>query len=399
MLLLDHRCPRKIARRLVPVVAALACALGSAAPTLAQSSSSSVPDNFFAMNWDILLAAKHSPSSQNVQFGHMAAAGVEAVRALFIWSDAQPDKGGGYSFAQTDALVRLAAEHNLSLLPTVMYAPTWAAISSAPGAPPRHPADYAAYLTALIGRYGPGGSFWSDNPDLPAMPIRAWQVWNEENLGYQFSLHRGEDYGPIYARLLKVSYKAIKQADPGAQVVLGGIANDTPAIIEHLYKSGIHGYFDIVDIHPYTTTARGVYELTAETRAKMRANGDGRKPIWVGELGLPASKGRDNSKNLVQTTDKGMAKFLTGAYTELIHAIHSLGVARVYWYDWASQYKDKKGQFFDYAGLVQWRVGQVSKPRPAFKDYVELARKYEGCQKTTTAQCVQPSNPYYPSGG
>ena len=27
----------------------------------------------------------------------------------------------------------------------------------------------------------PEGSFWSEHPELPALPIRAWQIWNEQN--------------------------------------------------------------------------------------------------------------------------------------------------------------------------------------------------------------------------
>ena len=28
---------------------------------------------------------------------------------------------------------------------------------------------------------GPGGEFWAQHPEVPADPIRAWQIWNEQN--------------------------------------------------------------------------------------------------------------------------------------------------------------------------------------------------------------------------
>ena len=43
-------------------------------------------------------------------------------------------------------------------------------------------ADFGRFVAALIGRYGPEGSFWTGNPSLPKRPIEAWQLWNEPNL-------------------------------------------------------------------------------------------------------------------------------------------------------------------------------------------------------------------------
>ena len=86
---------------------------------------------------------------------------------------------------------------------------------------PRRSAPYAAYLTALVGRYGPKGSFWRENPRIPKMPIRTWQIWNEPNLAYYWR----QPFAATYVSLLKVAHAAIKQADPGAKVVLGALTN------------------------------------------------------------------------------------------------------------------------------------------------------------------------------
>ena len=38
------------------------------------------------------------------------------------------------------------------------------------------------YLAALVERYGPDGTFWTDHPELPKHPLREWQIWNEPHL-------------------------------------------------------------------------------------------------------------------------------------------------------------------------------------------------------------------------
>ncbi len=41
---------------------------------------------------------------------------------------------------------------------------------------------WSTFLRDAVERYGPEGSFWEENPDLPFLPIRSWEIWNEENI-------------------------------------------------------------------------------------------------------------------------------------------------------------------------------------------------------------------------
>ncbi len=66
---------------------------------------------------------------------------------------------------------------------------------------------------------GPTASFWAENPEVPKRPIRVWQIWNEENFKYFVARPNPAEYG----KLVKISYAAIKGADPGAKIVLGGM--------------------------------------------------------------------------------------------------------------------------------------------------------------------------------
>ena len=78
---------------------------------------------------------------------------------------------------------------------------------------------WAAFMTAAVARYGPSGSFWSEHPGIPQRPIRSWQIWNEPNFKYFIARPNPAEYG----KLVKISYTALKAADPGAQVVLAGL--------------------------------------------------------------------------------------------------------------------------------------------------------------------------------
>jgi hypothetical protein len=239
-------------------------------------------------------------------------------------------------------------------------------------APPREPSEYAAYLTALVGRYGPGGTFWNERPELPRLPIRAWQIWNEPHLPFQWTVGPDVDWARGYARLLSAAYRAAKDADAGALVVLAGLTNASPQYLRDLYRAGVRGDFDVGAIHPYTSKPRNVLDLARRFRRVMRKHGDGQNRLWATELGLPAAKGRADSDSPLQTTDSGMARFLTKSFGLLRRTARdrAAGVTRAYWYTWASSYS---GEIFDYSGLFRYRPGGQAASRPAWRAYRRVA--------------------------
>src|SRR5207237_1002651 len=207
---------------------------------------------------------------------------------------------------------------------------------------------------------------------------RSVQVWNEPSEYYQWSIPDGQDWGPGYGKLVRKSYKAIKDADPSVKVVLAGLPNTSPQYLDHLYKTGnIHGYFNVAAIHPYTAHKHGVLTLTKQFRAVMDKHGDKGKKLWVTELGLPASKGKTSDNGQLQTTDQGMADFLTESYNDLMQHRTSLKVNHVFFYTWASVYK---GWIFKWTGLYVYNRhdGQdVFQEKPAYQAYVDVSRSRE----------------------
>jgi hypothetical protein len=124
-------------------------------------------------------------------------------------------------------------------------------------------------------------------------------------------------------------------------------------------------------------------------RTAMRRRHDGKTPMLVTEFGLPAAKGRvaDPADTRLQTTPSGMAKYLTSAYGKIAAARRKLRVTRVYWYSWATEYESDR-DVFRFAGLFGYRDG-MSAPaeKPAYRSYVRVARRLEGCRKGRSGRC------------
>jgi hypothetical protein len=352
------------------VVASLALA---ACPGVAHAAT---PTGFFGVTYDREIL--DAPSAlQDAQFRAMKANHVQSVRAVFDWSIAQPQAGGPIGFARTDALVERAARNGLIVLPCVLYAPAWAQVNAFAGAasPPKSPGDYGAYLTALVGRYGPNGSFWADHPALKKRPIRDWQIWNEPSLTFQWNApHWQRGYGA----LVRAANSSLKAADRGSRTVLAGLPNKSWEELASLYRLGkVKGAFDVASINGYTGAPKYVLLLAQYMRAVMKRNGDAKKAMWMTEMGLPAAKGFTKSANSLQTTNAGMGRFLHDVYTLMAGRGRraDANVGRVYWYTWASPYRGN--DIFEYAGLNRFRDGTLV-TRPALGVYRAVAKRLQG---------------------
>jgi hypothetical protein len=378
-----------VTRRTLALVAALALLL-AAAPS-AEAAKRRVPRGFFGVVWDGSVV--NAPNDvQDAQWALMARTGVESARAVFSWERAQPRAGEPPSFDRTDRLVTLALAHGIRLLPVVLETPTWARAFNHPFSPPLHSNDYATYVRALVRRYGPAGSFWTDHPELPRRPIRHWQIWNEPDLSYRWYARKGSHYAwpRGYANLLKVASRALKRSDRRAKVVLAGLTNDSWNHVASLYRRGARRFFDIGAIQTYTRSPRLALKAIRLYRRVMRRHRDARKPIWATETGWPAAKGRmrvPRSQRTLVTTDRGMAFRLRALYDPLARRrrLARYRVGRVFWYAWTSPYRPVS-DIFDFAGLQVYDRGQFE-VKPALRAFRLIARRFERCRKDSAGSC------------
>jgi polysaccharide biosynthesis protein PslG len=350
-----------------------------------------VPQGFHGVMWDGPVDALPF-DRQEAHWDRMAEAGVESVRTVFSWERAQSQPGDPFDFAFTDRLVEWAAERQIELLPVLDNTPVWARIApSASLSPPARLDAFADFVRALPARYGPGGSFWIERPELPQRPLRAWQVLNEPHFrGWRPGAGSTTSNWPSgYVKVLRTAERALKQSDPGARVVLAGLANDSWNHLRKLYRAGARPYFDIAAQHPYVTNSARVLRAVRRVRRVMKRARDARKRLWLTELGWTASKGiLPNRLGGIETTESGVRKRLLRSFRALVPARgHRPGkVDRVHYYTWATTYSG--GSAFFYAGLLQLRPGEEPSAKPALAAYVASARRNEGCVKTATGSCA-----------
>ncbi|HEX2233339.1 MAG TPA: hypothetical protein VHG69_08245 [Thermoleophilaceae bacterium] len=363
-------------------------ALLAAAPSAA-AAERRVPRGFYGVVWDQEVAGS-SAAVKAEQFGLMASTGVESVRTVFSWADAQPEAGQQPSFARTDELVANAAVSGIGLLPVVMYAPRWARRNPEVGtSPPARPADYGAFLARLVGRYGPRGSFWAERSDLPRRPLRRWQIWNEPHLQYQWTVHarEGGRFPHGYVALLRAAHASLSRSDSRARVVLAGLTNDSWNHLRALYRAGARRWFDLAAVQTYTAAPRRVVMALRRVRAVMSKAGDRGKPVLLTEMSWPAARGRTRVPSYhrrIVTSDAGMARRLTAGYRLVVRDRRRYRVGGLFWYTWASSYRP--GSIFSYSGLGRFD-DRGYQPRSAWRAYRRSARRDQGCAKDRQGRC------------
>jgi hypothetical protein len=311
------------------------------------------------------------------EWDRLAGSGADNVRTAFFWPEIQPNSAAETDFSRPDAVVLDAARRGLGVLPVVQGAPDWAALSPGdPGSPPRDPADFARLLTALVTRYGPNGSFWTQHPEVRKQPIRAWQIWNEPNITRYWNV---APWAPSFTALLKAADAALKAADPGAETVLAGLTNESWTALAQIYAAGGGNAFDVVTLHPYTKKVSNVRLIVELVRKEMRRHRDARMPIWMTELSWPASLGITEKQSEFAVHDKSQAANVTTVLDMLADARRRLRIERVYWYTWLSA-EASTGQGWDYSGLRRLRSGKLVSA-PALKAYERAAKRLTGCTK------------------
>jgi hypothetical protein len=163
-----------------------------------------------------------SPSSRE-DFELMRKAGIESVRLHLNWASVESESPLWVErdWDGFDHEVELAAESGLRAMPFVIGSPDW--VAPTPIDLPVRSAwqrwAWASFLRAAVNRYGPQGLFWEEHPDLTFLPIRRWEIWNEENI-VTFT-HRPD---PVrFATLIRTTGRVLHRVDPGAKVILGGL--------------------------------------------------------------------------------------------------------------------------------------------------------------------------------
>lgn len=308
----------------------------------------------------------------------MTQSGVEAIRVVVYWSDVQPTRDGPLDWASTDRVLAMAAVNHLKVLPVIIRAPAWDRENpSHLASPPRGNAGYTAFLRALVARYGPTGTFWASRPDLPANPQRQWQIWNEPNIDTYWS--SSKPFAKRYVSLLKASYRTLKAADPGSEVVLCGFANFSWRALADAYRAGARRWFDTAAVHPFSGRLGNVLKIVGLTREVMARHGDRRKGLILSELTWPSAKGKTKNTIGFETTEAGQAVRLRNAYAALLRIRVRARIRQIFWYTWLSADRDSPNSF-SWSGLRKLGPPGTDAPvdKPALAEFRRVALRVEG---------------------
>lgn len=339
-----------MARKLALLAALFALALPSA------SAVADIPRGFIGVSPQS--AAKTS------DYELMREAGITSVRLPMFWHGIQLQSPylADPAWRGFDREVEIAARAGIRIMPFVWGSPEWVAAETIdlPVGTPWQRWAWAEFLRAAAERYGAGGEFWEQHPGLPYLPFKRWEIWNEENL-----VTFADDPDPArFATLIRISGRALRGVDPGAELILGGFFGRPLQIppnvasgdyLARVYRAGnVKRWFDGVGLHPYVAEARAMGGQLRTLRRIMRANGDAATPIYITELGW----GSDDGPTRWEKGLYGQADQLSRAFSMLSANRQRWRVRGVWWYTWS----DEGGtcSFCTSAGLLT--AGREAKP-------------------------------------
>lgn len=245
-----------------------------------------------------LIIGLNSVWNDTCNLASITSAGVTMERLEIGWPDVERSRGH-WDWRHFDHVVGTAAKGGVTVLPLLMSQPSWLHVDI--NTIPSDPSGFADYVTRVVRRYGPQGSFWRSHPRIPYRPAVWFEIWNEPYLT-QFST--GGPRPDAYARLFKAAALAGRRANPATRYLL---AADTDALlpggaaigwVDAMYRAvpDLDSYFDGIAVHPYsgphppnllltgTPTSEGFRRIEL-LRQQFVAHGAALKPFWITEIG------------------------------------------------------------------------------------------------------------------
>jgi hypothetical protein len=223
---------------------------------------------------------------------------------------------------------------------------------------------WRAELRKQVERYGPGGTFWKEHPDVPANPILYWC----------FTCEPGTEMKPPgdmmpdeeYFKFMQAGHEVLKAYNRDLRIVamspIGGYTGGPSmdwvdkqrkvmgprAFTEGVHKLGGAEFYDVYDMHAFTFpmppdtggTAALIDWLNRETAQYGPA-----KPIWFLDWGFPMAYGLASPLHV--TKDQSADYAVRGMMLAAAHGVQSI----TYTY-WGDQFSDaaQEGKGYRYKG-------------------------------------------------
>ncbi|MGO8675547.1 MAG: cellulase family glycosylhydrolase [Limisphaerales bacterium] len=293
----------------------------------------------------------------------IAAAGFKFVRMDFGWTGTETAKGQ-YTWREYDELLANLDRHGLRAIFIFDYShPLYEETVTSPNpmtqvpykntASPRHPESIAAYArwaaaaaTHYAGRHV------------------VWEIWNEPN---------GQFWSPSpdaeqYTALALAACRAVREADPQANIVAPATSGFPWDYLETFLKSGVLEYLDAVSVHPYRDprqppeTAAGDYQrLRALIDSHAPPAKRGQIPILSGEWGYSSfTRGVSLQNQAAFAARQQLANLYSGVPLSI-------------WYDWKNDGTDANENEHNFGTVLP-----DLQPKPAYRAVQTLTRQLAG---------------------
>lgn len=369
---------------------------------MTQTFERTVPFGFFGAHPDRYATSTNAILKRELAL--MAESGVETLRVTFLWNEIQhwysPRFPGAMhavgEWIRQDAIIAEAARQGFKVVGTIWGTPSWAAGGMRPGDPqrfpytafggvPQHPSQFADFMGDIIERYGPGGTFWQENPDLPENPIRQWQPMQEPDRPAFMAQPFDRGY---FVELAHAAYGAIKAADPGATVFGSGFGPEAkePELLDSVYKAGYAGAADVIALHVFPHDVNGLIDNLNTNRQVMSSYGEGHLPMVLSQMSFSSALGQSRHPQLPNMYDEaGQAQAVRDALSTLAARREELGLKGVYYHGWvgcdtepANEPMAHPGDPWLFTGLRRVNPDGTFTSKPALDAYREVALSLEG---------------------
>lgn len=195
----------------------------------------------------------------------------------------------------------------------------------------------------FLRRYGPGGSFFRENPTVPYHPVTAYEIFNEPNFGYM--VPNSTDFQEkvrLYTALQIAEYRAVKAEFPDVRIVgfgaggasaadagfIGACLKHDPRMAASMDVLSTHPYMDPVSPFAYMGWLKySVASGLANIRESLAACGRADLPIWYTECGWFI---KPDEGGYFPTCEKGSTKIEQAAHNVQMYLLGlRLGIERI----------------------------------------------------------------------
>jgi len=276
---------------------------------------------------------------QAVQAAHQL--GFKMIRTVVSWNEVEPQPKS-YRFQKYDALVASAKSCGVDLILTLSYCPPWA--SSLPGEPaeissrsmPEGLEAWSCFIGATVTRY--------------KQKVRFWQIW--ERLDNSNFRGTRQDY----AALLIAASKAVKLADPFAEVLASEPGGMDLGFIAYLCQKTTLNSFDAICLNPRVETPELAARYFSVLKSILQKTGSGpAKKIYVTDWSFPLRADATGSSPRFDPAE--LSSFVVRAYA----VAFSMGAERVFW----TELRDSEANSPE--GASWGLLDSEFQPRPAAK--------------------------------